>query len=75
MHKFLETAELFHKILLICVQILDQKYGSSTLLLWVKDKLPLFRKVVVFPIGVEMRSNCESFMSDAMFTPRPSVHR
>ena len=30
---------------------------------------------VAFPVGVEIRSNCESFMSEAMFTPRPLVQR
>ncbi len=36
--------------------------------------VPLFLSVVSFPVGVEMRSNCESFMSEAMLTPRPVVH-
>ena len=35
---------------------------------------PLFRSVVSLPVGVEMRSNWDSFMSEAMFTPRPVVH-
>ena len=33
--------------------------------------LPWLRLTVSLPVGVEMRSNWESFMSLAMFTPRP----
>ena len=31
--------------------------------------------MVSLPVGVEMRSNCDSFMSEAMLTPLPVVQR
>lgn len=40
----------------------------------VKVYLPLLKDKVELPVGVEMRSNCESFMSEAMLTPLPEVH-
>ena len=37
-----------------------------------KDKVsPLFLTFVSDPVGVEMRSNCDNFISEAMLTPSP----
>lgn len=36
--------------------------------------LPWFLSVVSVPVGVEIRSNCDSFISEAIFTPLPVVH-
>ena len=38
------------------------------------NELPLFLGMESFPVGVEIRSNWDNFMSEAMFTPRPDVH-
>ena len=35
---------------------------------------PWFKVIVSFPVGVAIKSNCESFMSEAILTPRPAVH-
>ena len=47
-------------------------YFSLCLLFFPFLPLPLFIRVVSLPVGVEMRSNWDSFISDAMFTPRPN---